>query len=104
MGLQEITQDGWIHIAMHRRCNPAQKENAYMKINRVAVILAGVAALLFLVAGRTALAAPAQTGQGIMVNITTAGNFAFTETQTYSFNVTTASGYYTNVWDGNAPT
>jgi hypothetical protein len=68
-----------------------------MKMNRVFVVLTGVAALLVLVASGTVLAAPSQTGQGIMVNITTAGNFAFTETQLYSFNVTTASTYYSNV-------
>jgi hypothetical protein len=45
-----------------------------------------------------------QTGQGIMVNLDAAGDFAIVETDTYEFDVTAASAYFTNAWDGNAPT
>lgn len=66
-----------------------------------AVVVIAVLALMTFV---PAIAAgKSQTGQGIMVNLDATGVFAFTKTYTYAFNVATASGYYTNVWDGNAP-
>jgi hypothetical protein len=67
-----------------------------MKMHRVSGILAGVAALPFLVASGIALAAPTQTGQGIMVNLQANGTFAITQTDTYEYNEATAATYFTN--------
>lgn len=51
-----------------------------------------------------ALAGPSQTGQGIMVNLSGAGDYAIVLQNTYKFNKTTAATYFTNLWDGIAPT
>jgi hypothetical protein len=74
-----------------------------MKMNRISGILAGAAALPFLVAGGIALAAPIQTGQGIMVNLHANGTFAITQTDTYQYNEATAATYFTNAWDQVVP-
>jgi hypothetical protein len=65
----------------------------------------GVAVTAILSAGAVpGFGANSTTGQGIMVNFNAAGDFAVSSTNTYKFNKVTASGYFTNVWDGNAPT
>jgi hypothetical protein len=65
----------------------------------------------------SAPAAPSQTAQGIMVNLQGSGDFIITQNQTWKFcngpdsctdlnsnTVAPASSYFTNAWDGNAPT
>jgi len=51
-----------------------------------------------------AVAAPAQTGQGIMVTFNGDQNVALHENRIYDFNITTAATYFTNEWDGNPAT
>jgi hypothetical protein len=46
----------------------------------------------------------AQTAQSIMVNLKGMGDYTSTDTSTYRFNKTTAATYFSNAWDGNAPT
>ena len=48
--------------------------------------------------------AQASTGQGIMVNLTTSGTLALVVNQVWRFNQNTSAAYFTNAWDGNAPT
>lgn len=43
------------------------------------------------------------TAQSIMVDLKAAGAFAFTQTNTYRFNKDEANPYFTNLWDGIAP-
>jgi hypothetical protein len=45
-----------------------------------------------------------QTGQGIMANLETSGSFAIVQNLTYHYDETIAGTYYSNQWDGNAPT
>lgn len=49
-------------------------------------------------------AAATQTGQGIMVTFTGANNYALVNNELWSFNTGTAATYFTNAWDGTAPT
>jgi hypothetical protein len=49
-------------------------------------------------------AASAHTGQGIMVNLQASGTFSIVNNQLYKFNPDEAATYYTNAWDGSAPT
>jgi hypothetical protein len=66
---------------------------------------------------QTAQAGPAQTGQGIMVNMQGSGDFIITQNQVWKFcngpdnctdvdsnTVSPASSYFDNAWDGNQPT
>jgi len=48
--------------------------------------------------------AASSTGQGIMVNMTSIGTLALVTNQIWHFNQTAAATYFTNGWDGNAPT
>jgi hypothetical protein len=84
-------------------CANTLKESTYMKINRVSMILAGVAALLFLVIGGTASAATA-TAQSAMFDNEASGNFVITGDSVYSYNKDTAATYFTNAWNGVVPT
>jgi len=97
-------EGAWTHSAMHRRRNPAHKENPYMKLNRVFVILAGVAALVFLVVSGTALA-QTKTAQSAMFENSASGTFVITGGQVWEYNKDTAATYFTNELDTTvAPT
>jgi hypothetical protein len=63
-------------------------------------------AMLFLVCLTIGTAsAQTKTAQSIMIDTTgTASDVALVQTNIYKFNKATAATYYTNVWDGNAPT
>jgi hypothetical protein len=67
--------------------------------------------------GGEALAGPAKTGQGIMVDMSGEGDFIITQNEVWKYcngpdgctdvdgnAVSPASSYFTNAWDGNAPT
>jgi hypothetical protein len=45
-----------------------------------------------------------QTGQSIMVNLLAEGTFAIVQNETYHYNKNIAATYFTNLWDGIAPT
>jgi hypothetical protein len=62
------------------------------------------ASLTMLVCASAAFAGPTQTAQGIMVNLQAGGDFILTQNQLYQFNAGTATTYFDNNWDGNAPT
>lgn len=68
------------------------------------LLLTGVAALALAALPGAGWAAPSRTAQGIMVNLTAGGDFILTQNNLYQFNVATAATYFTNAWDGNAPT
>jgi hypothetical protein len=51
-----------------------------------------------------AIAAPAQTSQGIMVVLNADQSHALVENRQYAFNINTAATHFTNLWDGNPPT
>ncbi|HWG21631.1 MAG TPA: hypothetical protein VG225_13960 [Terracidiphilus sp.] len=61
-----------------------------------------LAGLLLAIA--TPMFATNYTGQGISVTMTGGGDYVITQNLVYKFNFTTASGFFTNAWDGNAPT
>jgi hypothetical protein len=63
-----------------------------------------LAASLALAASAGAVAGNAITAQGIMVNLAGSGDFGVTGTTLYRFNPGTASGYFSNTWNGVAPT
>lgn len=75
-----------------------RKEFKYMKkmMFRVSLALALAAGFAF---------AQTKTGQGIMVDLQAAGDYAIVTTETYEFNKSTAAGYFTNELDSSvAPT
>lgn len=63
-----------------------------------------VAATPKLISRSVVSAGPTQTGQGIMVNLDAQGTFAIVSNDFYQYDETTAASYFTNVWNGNAPT
>jgi hypothetical protein len=87
------------------------------RFTRATIGLTLVLALSLLVSVRgVAFAAPAQTGQGIFVNLQASGDFIIAENQVWKFNdsfdtVTDVNGnpvagvgtYFTNAWNGNSP-
>jgi hypothetical protein len=62
-----------------------------------------IAGSICFVASAAAFAGNAITAQSVMVNLWGDGDFGLTETDQYKFNTSTASSYFTNQWDGNAP-
>jgi hypothetical protein len=63
-----------------------------------------LAASMCIAASAGAFAGNSQTAQGIMVNLAGSGDFALGDTMMYRFNPANASAYFSNAWDGNAPT
>jgi hypothetical protein len=64
----------------------------------------GLAVIASLSAGSFADAAPQKTGQGIMVNLTVPEDLGFTTAEVYAYARPTAATFFSNEWDGQAPT
>lgn len=63
---------------------------------RMSILAAALAAL--------GASAATDTGQGIMVRMTAPTNIMLVQNQIYNYNEATAASFFTNAWDGNAPT